>query len=155
MTLQAELQIPAGPSVTKAIEVHIIDCQNYLETPKETSFEYTYNTTTSTTASVANAATEVNATIEILPSMQAPITAQVTNVCGAFTIDFKQIEGDISFLTVIQTVLPTVAEGDESALPEPASQSVIDLPIELTVDLLSEKAVAGNYSFTVSGYYAN
>lgn len=91
MTLQAELQIPAGPSVTKAIEVHIIDCQNYLETPKETSFEYTYNTTTSTTASVANAATEVNATIEILPSMQAPITAQVTNVCGAFTIDFKQI----------------------------------------------------------------
>lgn len=58
-------------------------------------------------------------------------------------------------MTVIQTVLPTVAEGDESALPEPASQSVIDLPIELTVDLLSEKAVAGNYTFTVSGYYAN
>lgn len=56
---------------------------------------------------------------------------------------------------MIQTVLPTVAEGDESALPEPASQSVIDLPIELTVDLLSEKAVAGNYTFTVSGYYAN
>jgi len=135
--------------------VHIIDCQNYLQTPKETSFEYTYNTTTSTTASASDATLEVNATIEILPSMQAPMTSQVTNVCGAFTIDVKQVEGDISFLKVNQTVLPAVTEGGEPYVSKPASQSVIDLPIELTVDLLSEKAIAGNYTFTVSGYYAN
>ena len=151
-TLSASLS--SGPSVTKAIEVHIIDCENYLETPKETSFEYTYKTTsTSTTASDASA--EVNATIEILPSMQAPMTSQVTNVCGAFTIEVKQVEGDISFLTVIQTFLPAVAEGDEQAESEATSQSIIDLPIELTVDLFHEKAIAGNYTFTVSGYYEN
>jgi len=87
--------------------------------------------------------------------MQAPMTSQVTNVCGAFTIEVKQVEGDISFLTVIQTFLPAVAEGDEPAESEAASQSIIDLPIELTVDLFHEKAIAGNYTFTVSGYYEN